>query len=256
MNGLDMTEFDEIWPGGPRFAKDGRVFQLSTDSVMLAEFVNVKRVRRCLDLGSGGGVLSILLGYKSPDMEITGVEIQERWAELSRLNMLENGLSDRVKVVTADLREYVPLLPVGSFDLVVSNPPYFPSGSGKSSPDGGRASAREEKSCTLSDICAAASRALRWGGSLALVHRPERLSEIFCAMTAAGIEPKRLRAVCGSAGRAPCLVLAEGRRGGNPGLAVEAPLILTDADGGDSEEVRRIYHRGEFAPGAKGAETI
>jgi len=251
---MSMTEFDEIWPSGPRFAKDGGVFRLSTDSVMLAEFVNVKHVRRCLDLGSGGGVLGILLGYKSPGMEITGVEIQEQWAELSRMNMQENGLDNRVKIVTADLREYVTLIPAGSYDLVVSNPPYFPSGSGKSAPDESRASAREEKSCTLSDICAAASRALRWGGSLALVHRPERLSGIFCAMTAAGIEPKRLRAVCTSAGRAPCLVLVEGRRGGNPGLTFEAPLILTDTDGGDSEEVRRIYHRGEFSPESRGEE--
>ncbi len=135
-----MTEFDEIWPGGPRFAKDGGVFRLSTDSVMLAEFVNVKHVRCCLDLGSGGGVLGILLGYKSSGMEITGVEIQDRWAELSRINMRENGLDDRVKIVTADLRKYGPLIPAGSFDLVVSNPPYFSSGSGRSAPDESRAS--------------------------------------------------------------------------------------------------------------------
>lgn len=251
-----MNGFDELWPGGPRFMQRDGVFRLSTDSVMLADFVNMKKVRRCLDLGSGSGVLCVLLAARSPETEITGVEIQKDWADLSRLNLRENHMDSRVNIITADLRQYKALVPAGEFDLVVSNPPYFPENSGYSAPDESRAAARDERSCTLKDICAAAAWALRWGGSLALVHRPERLSEIFCAMTAAGIEPKRLRTVSSGALRAPSLVLVEGRRGGKQGLCFEAPLILTGEDGRDSAEARRIYHRGEFSPDETGDEKI
>lgn len=243
-----MEGFDELWPDGPKFMQRGGGFRLSTDSVMLADFVNVKKARRCLDLGSGAGVLCVLLAARAPDMDITGIELQEDWAELSRANLRENHMDSKVNIITGDLRRYRDLVPAGSFDLVVSNPPYFSVNSGYSAPDESRASARDERSCTLWDICSAAGWSLRWGGSLCIVHRPERLSEIFCSMTANGIEPKRLREVCPRAGRAPSLVLVEGRRGGRAGLSFEPPLILTDEDGSDSVEARRIYRRGEFSP--------
>lgn len=250
-----MEGFDELWAGGPRFMQRGGGFRLSTDSVMLADFVNVKKARRCLDLGSGAGVLCVLLAAKAPDMCITGIELQEDWAELSRVNLKENGMDSHVDIITGDLRQQVRLLPAGSFDLVVSNPPYFSVNSGYSAPDESRAAARDERSCTLWDVCFAAGWALRWGGSLCIVHRPERLSEIFCSMTANGIEPKRLREVCPKAGRAPSLVLVEGRRGGKSGLSFEPPLILTDDNGLDSAEARRIYRRGEFSPDAGRRQT-
>lgn len=240
--------FDELWRGGPRFTQTQDCFRLSTDSVLLADFANVGHARTCLDLGSGAGVLTMLLAAKAPTAEITGVEIQKDYADLSLLNIGENDLGGRVRIINADLREYRELFGAESFDLVVSNPPYFPENSGHTSPAEHRATARDERSCTLRDVCTAAHWALRWGGSFCLVHRPERLSEIFCTMTEAGIEPKRLRMVSFSAEKAPSLVLVEGRRGGNRGLAVERPLILTDADGGDSEEIRKIYHRGEYVP--------
>lgn len=227
-------------------------FKLSTDSVLLADFANMGRVRSCLDLGSGAGVLCVLLAEKNHGASITGIELQPDFAELSRRNMSENGMGDRVGIINADLREYRNLIKAESFDLVVSNPPYFARNSGYSAPAAHRSSAREEKNCALSDICAAAKWALRWGGRFALVHRPERLSEVLCAMTEAGIEPKRLRMVSHSALKAPSLILVEARRGGGRGLKIEAPLILTNADGSDSDEVQRIYRRGACAPAGEG----
>lgn len=249
-----MNGFDELWPGGPRFKQTAEGFRLSTDSVLLAAFANTKKVRRCLDLGSGAGILCVLLAEKAPEARITGIELQPEAAELSRENLRENAMDSRVEILTADLRDHPRLLEAGAFDLVVSNPPYFPQNSGYSAPEAARAAAREERDCSLEDVCAAAGRALRWGGCFCLVHRPERLADIFRTMTASGMEPKRLRMVHYSPTRAPSLVLVEGRRGGKPGLDVEKPLILTDNDGGDSTEVRKIYRRGEFAPPAKGAE--
>lgn len=249
-----MKEFDELWRGGPRFMQTEESFKLSTDSVLLADFANIKRAGRCLDLGSGTGVLSVLLAAKNPISEIVGIEIQPAFAEICRENLAANGMEGRAEIINADLCEHRKLISAESFDLVVSNPPYFAEKSGYSAPAGYRAAAREEKNCTLRDICGAAKWALRWGGMFALVHRPERLSEIFCAMTDAGIEPKRLRMVSYSSDKAPNLVLIEGRRGGKKGLKIEAPLFLTDGYGNDSDEVQRIYKRGAYAPNGEGTE--
>ena len=171
------------------------------------------------------------------------MELQPDAAQLCRNNLEANGLTGRAQILCADLREHRAVLPAGSFDLVVANPPYFAAGSGYTSPDPMRAHARDERTCTMQDICAAMAYLTRWGGSAALVHRPERLSELLCALTAAGLEPKRLRTVAHTAHTAPSLVLVEARRGGKPGLKLLPPLALCAPDGTDSEEIRRIYHR-------------
>ncbi len=247
-----MEAFDELWQNGPRFMQTNESFKLSTDSVLLADFARMRRSGACLDMGSGTGILSVLLACKYPEAYLTGIELQPGFADLSRENLAENGMNSRAKIITADLREYRSLIKADSFDLVVSNPPYFPENSGYRATNGYRATAREETNCTLQDICTAARWALRWGGTFALVHRPERLSEIFCAMTEVGIEPKRLRTVSHSVSNAPSLVLVEGKRGGKKGLKIEEPLILTDSDGNESDEAQRIYKRGAYTPAANG----
>lgn len=240
----DAKNYDELWIGGPRFLCSEGGFKLSTDSVLLAHFCASLRAKKILDLGCGTGVLPVLLHGSHPNAEICGIEIQPQSAALARHNLEANGLSGDC-ILTGDLREYRTLFPAGAYDLVVSNPPYFSAGSGFSAPEAGRAIARDERCCTLEDLCAAAKHLCRWGGIFAFVHRPERLSEIFCTLTANGLEPKRLRLVQYRTGHAPNLVLVEARRGGKPGLDIEKPLILTDGSGADSDEIRQIYHRGE-----------
>lgn len=239
---IDAMEFDELWPGA-RFVRSADGFRLGTDSVLLAAFAGNSRVRRFADLGCGAGVLTVLLLQKLKDATAVGIEIQPEAATLCRANLAANGLTARAEIRTGDLRERSTLPEAGAFDLVVANPPYFPTGSGRTAPDEKRAAARDERFCTLQDICTAGAYLTRWGGTFALVHRPERLSELFCAMTACGIEPKRLRTVCRTAETAPSLMLVEGRRGGKPGLAIEPPLALYAPDGGDSAEIQEIYHR-------------
>ena len=234
--------YDELWPGGPRFRQVEGSFRLSTDSVLLAHFVSKIRAKSVMDLGCGAGVLTVLLHVSHPNANIGGLEIQPESAELCRDNLQENGF-DSSGILTADLRTHRTLLTAGAYDLVVSNPPYFATDSGYTAPEPGRATARDERSCTLDDLCTAAAYLTRWGGAFALVHRPERLSEIFCTLTAHGLEPKRLRMVQYRQGSAPNLVLIESRRGGKPGLSIEAPLLLTNDEGGDSNEVKQIYHR-------------
>ena len=188
--------------------------------------------------------MTVLSAHARPGVKVEGIDIQPESAALTKENMAENGF-DHSGIINGDLREYRELFKAGAYDLVLSNPPYFAVESGYNAPAEGRAIARDERCCTLDDLCAAAKYLCRWGGAFALVHRPERLSEIFCAMTKHGLEPKRLRMVQYKAGHAPNLVLIEARRGGKPGLNIEKPLILCTADGGDTEEVKMIYHRGQ-----------
>jgi len=234
---------DELYPGGPRFFHAPGVFRLGTDSVLLADFASVQRAKRILDLGCGCGTLEILLALRAENATAEGIEIDPAAAELCRKNIEENGLSERCRALTGDLRNYKELFRAGDYDLIVSNPPYFGTDSGYTAPDPQRAAARDERSCSLQELCEAAKWLLRWGGLFALVHRPERMSEVLCAMSSAAIEPKRLRMVQYEPFRAPSLFLVEGRRGGRPGLETLPPLILTSENGGDSPEIRRIYHR-------------
>ena len=233
---------DELWPGGPRFRR-GRGFSLGTDAVLLSSFAGTAGVKRVCDLGTGAGIIALLIAYNNPDLSVDAVEIDGPSAEAAEENAVINGLSDRMNVICGDLREYRSLLPAGAYDLVVSNPPYFKAGSGIPASGDAAARARDERTCSMSDLCAAAAYLTRWGGRFAVVHRPERLSELMCSMTAVGLEPKRMRFVQYSAVSAPNLVLLEARRGGNPSLSIEPPLILTCPDGSDTEEIKDIYHR-------------
>ena len=237
-----MPEFTALWENGPVFAQ-AEHFRLSTDCVLLADFANLSGAKRGIDLGCASGAIALLLLCRSEKLHMTGLELLPQAAALAGENMAVNGLSARSRIVTGDIRQHRQLFPSGSFDLVVANPPYFPLGSGAVSPDEGRAAARGEVSCTLEDVCTAAAFLCRTGGSFALVHKPERLSEALCCMSRHGLEPKRLRLVCHRAELAPNLVLIEGRRGGKPGMKIEPLLVLRNADGSETDEVKRIYHR-------------
>ena len=235
--------FDDLWPNGPRFVQKPPVFKLGTDAVLLAHFTNTSRMTQAVDLGSGTGVLAILLALRTPELQIDCVDILLEAVALTTENAAHNGVSARITAHHGDIRQIRDVLRPGVYDLVVSNPPYFPTGSGARANTEGIADAREESLCTLDEICKAAGDLLRWGGRFALVHRPERLAEIIVSMHQHGIEPKRLRMVAQKAERAPSLVLIEGRRGGNPGLEIMPPLVLQDDTGSDSLEIREIYHR-------------
>ena len=241
-----MNNFVELWSGGPTFAQSEH-FKLGTDSVLLADFVNIGSCRRGIDLGTGSGILPLLLLTNSEKLHMTGLEINGDACLCARDNLAQNGLSERSDIVCGDIKNCRKLFSTGQFDLVVANPPYFAEGSGRSSPDLARANAREEKSCTLDDICAAAAFLTHTGGTFCLVHRAERLSEVLCKLTSCGLEPKRLRTVSHSAANEPSLVLIEARRGGKTGLKIMPPLFLRNSDGSETDEILKIYHREEKA---------
>lgn len=239
---------DELWSGGPCFVQRESVFKLGTDSVLLAHFVGTQRARRGLDLGSGCGVLAVLLARQNPQLIMDCVDISAEAVSLTAENTRRNGLDGRVHAVFADIRHMreakTPELgSAGQYDLIAANPPYFPVGGGKRHAAAPIANARDESLCSLQDLAQTAAYFLRWGGQFALVHRPERLAEIITTLNQNGLEPKRLRLVSQTAAAPPTLILLEARRGGAPGLIIEPPLVLQDESGGESAELRKIYHR-------------
>lgn len=238
-----MEQWDSLRPGGLRFCWDERAHKPGTDSFLLGSFPLLRPGLRVCDLGSGTGLLGLLLLQRQRELHITGVEIQPHAAALSDMTAEENGLGDRLRTLRGDIRQIRELLPAGSFDLCVSNPPYFLDGSGAAAPLPARRTARSETDCTLLDLCRAAAYLLRWGGAFCLVHRPERLCDLLCALRENGLEPKRLRMVESRPGSAPSLLLVEARRGGKPGLAIGPPLCLTDASGMPSAEYAAAYFR-------------
>lgn len=192
------------WPEG--------VFPLGGDSLALGEFTTVKSRWRVCDLGTGSGALLFLLARRAEGLSLTGVELNPLSAQTARDNLANNSLPG--KIVEGDLR--TTSLPAGGFDLVISNPPYFPVASGT---NGG--SARSEETCTLEELCAAAARLVKNGGRFALCHRPERLCDVLCALRSHGLEPKRLKLISHGPGHPPSLILVEAVRQGKPGLSIE-----------------------------------
>ena len=232
----------ELLSNGMKLLQQDAAFRMSTDSILLADFCTPLRGNTIADLGCGGGTLGVLLCASHPELRVTGVELQERACEIARRNIEINALEDRFQVLHADLRALEGVLPAGSFDAVVSNPPYFPVGSGYESPNETEAIARTERACTFDDLCVCAARLLRTGGSFFLVHRPERLAELMRSLCLRGLEPKRLRVVRYRPDAPAALILLEARRGGKVGIQIQNDLILNDSSGKPTGEYRRIYH--------------
>ena len=237
-----MERIDRLWPDGYQFYFDDTLFQPSTDSFLLGAFPKLRRSERVCDLGAGTGLLGLLLLAREPSLRLTNIELQKASHELALRNAALNDLGNQITCLHADLRDTSKLPQAGSFDLIISNPPYFSPDSGLVSPQAPRSAARTELTCTLDDVCAAASRLLRYSGRFALVFRPDRLIDLTETLRRHHLEPKRLRFVQNTVVAAPSLLLLEARKGGHAGLTVEPPL-LHYVDGNESDEWQRIYFR-------------
>lgn len=215
--------------------------RFTTDSVLLARFATPRAGDRVAELCCGCGAVTLLWfgkGEISPH-HVVGVELSTEAAALFSLSVAKNNLSQRISVICADIKDYksIPGLAANAFDLVVCNPPYFKAGHG----GGARQTARQETDLDISDVCAAAGRALRYGGRFCVCFKPQRLPDLFEAMRAAGLEPKRIRPVLTQPGKTPHLFLAEARRGGNRQLDWLPALCLENSDGTPSAEYCEFY---------------
>ena len=232
---------DDLQRNGYRIIQDPEKFCFGMDAVLLSGFASAPEGGRVLDLGTGTGIIPILMAAKTGAKELIGLEIQEESAEMANRSVILNDLQTRVKIVQGDIKEADHLFEAASFDVVTSNPPYMINSHGLQNPDAPKAIARHEIMCDLEDVIRSAARCLKSGGKFYMVHRPFRLTEIMVLMHEYKLEPKRMKLVYPFADKEPSMVLIEGARGGKPRITVEKPLIIYESQGKYTREIYDIY---------------
>lgn len=237
----DGERLDELHRNGYKIIQDKNRFCFGMDAVLLSGFAKVKPKEAALDLGTGTGIIPILLEAKTKGEHFTGLEIQPDSADMARRSVAYNHLEDKIDIVTGDIKDASNIFGASSFDVVTTNPPYMIGQHGLTNPDEAKAIARHEVLCTLEDVVRESAKILKPKGRFYMVHRPFRLSEIFCCMTKYGIEPKRMKLVYPFVDKEPNMVLIEGLRGGNPRMTVEKPLIVYQEQGKYTDEIYEIY---------------
>lgn len=232
---------DELHRNGYQIIQHSGKFCFGMDAVLLSGFARVKPGERALDLGTGTGIIPILLRGKTEGRDFTGLEIQEESADMARRSVAYNHLEESISIVTGDIKEAAALFGAASFDVVTSNPPYMTGNHGLVNPEQPKAIARHELLCTLEDVVRETSKVLRPGGRFYLVHRPFRLAEIMTVLVKYKLEPKRMRLVYPFADKEPNMVLLEALSGGRSRITVEKPLIVYKEQGVYTDEIYDIY---------------
>ena len=237
----EKERLDDLQLSGLKIIQNPEKFCFGMDAVLLSGFVRTRKGELLLDIGTGTGILPLLLSAKTECAHLTGLEIQEESADMARRSVAINHLEDRISIVTGDVREAGQIFAPASFDCITCNPPYVIGKHGITNPDAPKAIARHEILCTFEDVAAAAALLLRSGGKFFLVHRPFRLSEIMVTLTKHHLEPKRMRLVYPYVDKEPNMVLIEAVRGGNSRMTVEPPLIIFESQGNYTKEIREKY---------------
>lgn len=232
---------DDLQRNGYQIIQNPDKFCFGMDAVLLSGFVRVRSGANVLDLGTGTGIIPLLVEAKTQAAHISAMEIQEESADMARRSVRLNGLEDKIDIVTGDLREADKFFDAASFDVVTCNPPYMIGQHGLTNPDAPKAIARHEILCTLEDVVRAAAKLLKTGGYFCMVHRPFRLAEIITVMTKYKLEPKRMKLVYPYVDKEPNMVLIEGCRGGKPRMTVEKPLIVFKEANVYTDEVCEVY---------------
>jgi tRNA1Val (adenine37-N6)-methyltransferase len=232
---------DTFFNGKIRITQDRAGYRFSIDAVLLAYFAGPRSGNKVLDLGTGCGIIPLILAYRQPHIEIYGVEVQTALAELAVCNVRENQLEDRITVFCNDMKLLRPAMTAGPVDLVVCNPPFRRQGSGRINPDAQRAVARHEIKANLGDIIQTSHRMLRTAGRLVLIYTAGRLIDILSRMRTDGIEPKFIRMIHSRQDTEAALVLIEGVKGGRPDLKIAPPLIIYDKKTDYTDEVEAMF---------------
>ncbi len=232
---------DELHRNGYVIIQNPETFCFGMDAVLLSGFAKVKPGERVLDLGTGTGILPILLEAKTQGKEFIGLEIQEESADMAGRSVRLNRLEDKIQIMVGDIKDASRMFGASSFDVITTNPPYMIWEHGLSSENKAKAIARHEILCTLDDVLSQSAALLRPKGRFYMVHRPFRLAEILSKMTGYGIEPKRMRLVYPFVDKEPNMALIEGIRGGNSRLTVEKPLIVYERQGVYTREIDELY---------------
>lgn len=232
---------DDLQRNNYRIIQDPERFCFGMDAVLLSGFAKAKEGDHVIDLGTGTGIIPILMEAKTKASNLVGLEIQPESADMAQRSVELNHLEKKIRIVTGDIREASSIFGAATFDVVTSNPPYMTEHHGIMNEKSPKAIARHELLCTLEDVIRQAAKLLRPGGSFYMVHRPFRLVDIMVLMREYHLEPKRMKLVYPYIDKEPNMVLIEGLRGGRPRMTVEKPLIVYKEPGVYTDEIYEIY---------------
>ena len=232
---------DELQRNNYKIIQDPERFCFGMDAVLLSGYARAREGDRVIDLGTGTGIIPILMEAKTKASELIGLEIQPESADMARRSVELNHLENKIQIVTGDIKQASDLFGAAVFDVVTSNPPYMTEHHGITNEKSPKAIARHELLCTLEDVIGQAAKLLRPGGSFYMVHRPFRLVDIMVLMREYHLEPKRMKLVYPYVDKDPNMVLIEALRGGRPRLTVEKPLIVYREPGVYTDEIYDIY---------------
>lgn len=232
---------DDLQRNGYQIIQDTGRFCFGMDAVLLTGFVKIKSGERVLDMGTGTGIIPILLEAKTKASHFTALEIQADSADMAERSVKINGLEEKIAVVQGDIKEAGVLFGAASFDVVTTNPPYMIGEHGLKNPDEAKAIARHEVLCTLEDVVREAAKVLKSSGRFYMVHRPFRLAEMIRTLSAYGLELKRLQFVHPYIDKEPNMVLLECMKGANPRVTVEPPIVVFKEPGVYHEDIVKVY---------------
>ncbi len=238
---LPGERLDDLHRNHYKIIQNPEKFCFGMDAVLLSGFARVQEGEQAIDLGTGTGIIPILLEAKTEGKHFTALEIQEESADMARRSVVYNGLQDKINIVTGDIKEASSIFKPASFDVVTTNPPYMNNNHGLVNPNMPKAIARHELLCTLEDVVRESARLLRPGGRMYMVHRPTRLVEIINTLTSYKLEPKRMRMVHPYVDKEPNMVLIEAVRGGRSMLKTDPPLIVYKEPKVYTEEIYEVY---------------
>lgn len=241
INLKEKERLDELQRNGYQIIQNPEKFCFGMDAVLLSGFAKAKKGDIVLDMGTGTGIIPILMEAKTQAAHLTGLEIQEESADMARRSVALNGLSEKIDIVTGDIKEAGSIFKSASFDIITCNPPYMIGKHGLTNPDAPKAIARHEVLCTLEDVVSQAAKLLKPGGHFYMVHRPFRLAEIMVTLSNYKLEPKRMQLVYPYVDKEPNMVLIEAVRGGRSRMTVEKPLILYKEPGVYMPEIYELY---------------
>ena len=232
---------DDLMRDGLKLIQNTDIFCFGMDAVLLSTYARAGKKDRVLDMGTGNGIIPVLMQSKNPGSTYSALEIQEGSTQLARRNVELNHLEDRISVVKGDIKEASTIFGEASFNVVTSNPPYMNENHGIVNPDSAKAIARHEILCTLEDVVSQAAKLLVDRGRFYMVHRPFRLTEIMQVLTKYKLEPKRMQLVYPYIDREPNMVLIEALKGGNSRITVERPLIVYEKPGVYTKDILEMY---------------
>lgn len=237
----DEERIDDLQLNGLRIIQNPNGFCFGIDAVLLSNFAKIKKNEKVVDLGTGTGVIPILLSGKTKASKLYGVEVQSEVADMARRSIVLNNLEEKIEIIEDNLKNAVKYIGKGKIDVVVTNPPYFSSGDALVNPDSYKAISRHELLCSLDDVVSVSSDLLKHGGTLYMVHRPHRLVDILCSLRNHRLEPKEIRFVHPKRSKRPNIVLIKAVKFGNPELKFMDPLVVYEDDGSYTDEIYEIY---------------